>query len=45
MCEVEKVDVGLHVASSEQFDTERFRGNFFFQLKITLVSEVVATPC
>ena len=43
MRQVEEVDVRLHVAGSEQFDTERFRGNLFFQLEVALVREVVST--
>jgi hypothetical protein len=42
VCQVEEVNVGLHVAGSEQLDTERFRGDFFFQLEVALVSKVVA---
>lgn len=45
MRQVEKVDVGLHVACSEQFDAERFGGHFFLQLEVTLVGEVVSSPC
>lgn len=45
MRKIEEVDVGLHVAGGEQLDTERFRGNLFFQLKVALVSEVVTTAC
>jgi hypothetical protein len=41
--QVEEIDVRLHVAGSEQFDTERFRGNLFFQLEVALVREVVST--
>lgn len=42
MRQVEEVYVGLHVAGSEQFDTERFRGDLFFQLEVAFVSKVVA---
>ena len=45
MCQIEEIDVCLHVAGCKQFDAERFRGDFFFQLEIAFVGEVVATAC
>lgn len=42
MRQVKEVNVSLHVPSCEQFYTERFRGNFFFQLEVALIGEVVA---